>query len=228
MTARLTLICHGSTDAVRAAAFPQDEPLDHHGKTGAAELVGSLPNVDCCWTSPELRTRQTAEALGLSADIQPMLRECDYGRWAGKKFSEIVADEPDAANSWRLARQDRVSQAEAGKPRSRADWAECRDPGRYRLRAIGLDSTRDLLPGQWRWPKRGRYRAASNGWTHLVGDGERRVRNLHAERVRGFQMMTSSDFVGCQTGILTGFSPFRILPGHRKCVASDQQRNSAN
>ena len=29
-----------------------------------------------------------------------MLRECDYGRWAGKKFSEIVADEPDAANSW--------------------------------------------------------------------------------------------------------------------------------
>ena len=100
MTARLTLICHGSTDAVRAAAFPQDEPLDHHGKTGAAELVGSLPSVDCCWTSPELRTRQTAEALGLSADIQPMLRECDYGRWAGKKFSEIVADEPDAANSW--------------------------------------------------------------------------------------------------------------------------------
>jgi broad specificity phosphatase PhoE len=29
-----------------------------------------------------------------------MLRECDYGRWAGKGFSEIVVDEPDAANSW--------------------------------------------------------------------------------------------------------------------------------
>jgi broad specificity phosphatase PhoE len=29
-----------------------------------------------------------------------MLRECDYGRWAGKRLSEIVADEPDAANSW--------------------------------------------------------------------------------------------------------------------------------
>jgi broad specificity phosphatase PhoE len=100
MTARLTLICHGSTDAVRAAAFPRDEPLDHHGKTGATELVGSLPSVDSHWTSPELRTRQTAEALGLSADIQPMLRECNYGRWAGKKFSEIAADEPDAANSW--------------------------------------------------------------------------------------------------------------------------------
>jgi broad specificity phosphatase PhoE len=29
-----------------------------------------------------------------------MLRDCDYGRWAGKKYSEIVADEPDAANYW--------------------------------------------------------------------------------------------------------------------------------
>ena len=96
MTARLTLICHGSTDAVRAAGFPADEPLDHHGETGAAELAGTLPKVDSCWTSPELRTRQTAEAFGLSADIQPMLRECDYGRWAGNKFGEIVADEPDA------------------------------------------------------------------------------------------------------------------------------------
>jgi hypothetical protein len=31
-----------------------------------------------------------------------------------------------------------------------------------------------------------RYRVASNGWTYLVGDGEQCVRNLHAERVRGF------------------------------------------
>jgi broad specificity phosphatase PhoE len=98
MTARLTLICHGSTDAVRAAAFPMDEPLDHYGETGATELAGRLPNVDFCWTSPELRTRQTAEALELNASVQPMLRECDYGRWAGRAFGEIVAHEPDAAN----------------------------------------------------------------------------------------------------------------------------------
>jgi broad specificity phosphatase PhoE len=100
MTARLTLICHGSTNAVRAAAFPEDEPLDDYGRTAAAKLVGSLPKVDQCWTSPELRTRQTAEALRLTADIQPTLRECDYGRWAGKTFAEILASEPEAANSW--------------------------------------------------------------------------------------------------------------------------------
>ena len=84
MTARLTLICHASTDAVRATAFPTDEPLDQHGKIGATGLVGRLSSVDCSWTGPELRARQTAEALELSANIEPMLRECNYGRWAGK------------------------------------------------------------------------------------------------------------------------------------------------
>jgi len=56
--------------------------------------------VDCCWTSPEFRARQTAEALGLSARVQPTLHECDYGRWAGRTLSEIAAQEPQAADSW--------------------------------------------------------------------------------------------------------------------------------
>jgi broad specificity phosphatase PhoE len=100
MTARLILVCHGSTEAVRRTAFPRDEPLDHHGMARAAELVGHLPSADTCWCSPELRTRQTADALGLSASVQPMLRECDYGRWAGKTLSEIVAQERQAAELW--------------------------------------------------------------------------------------------------------------------------------
>ena len=77
MTARLILICHGSTDAVRRAAFPRDEQLDDRAKMSGTEFAGHLPSVDCCWTSPELRTRQTAEALGLIASVQPLLRECD-------------------------------------------------------------------------------------------------------------------------------------------------------
>jgi broad specificity phosphatase PhoE len=100
MAARLTLICHGSTDAVRRAVFPRDEPLDDRGRARAAELLAHLPRVDCCWTSPELRARQTAEALGLSATVQPTLQECDYGRWAGKTLTEIAAQEPQAADCW--------------------------------------------------------------------------------------------------------------------------------
>jgi len=94
------LICHGSTDAARRAAFPQDERLDDRGKIRAAKLVGHLPSVECCWTSPELRTRQTAEALGLIATIQTSLRECDFGRWTGRRLSEIAAHEPLAAKCW--------------------------------------------------------------------------------------------------------------------------------
>lgn len=100
MTARLTLICHASTDAVRRATFPGDEPLDDRGRTQAVELAGHLPSVDRCWTSPELRTRQTAEALRLNASVEPALHECDYGRWAGGTLAEIAAREPDAVNSW--------------------------------------------------------------------------------------------------------------------------------
>jgi len=100
MTARLILLSHGSTEAMHRATFPRDEPLDERGRMGATKLIGRLPRVDCCWTSPELRACQTAEALGLSARPQPMLRECDYGRWTGRTLTEIAAHEPHAANSW--------------------------------------------------------------------------------------------------------------------------------
>jgi broad specificity phosphatase PhoE len=100
MTARLILVCHASTDAVRKFVFPADEPLDEHGRTGAAALVGSLPHADRCWSSPELRTRQTAEALQLSANLQPMLRDCDYGHWRGRSFDDVRAREPQAVAAW--------------------------------------------------------------------------------------------------------------------------------
>jgi broad specificity phosphatase PhoE len=100
MTARLILICHASTDAVRKSAFPADEPLDDHGRTRAAALAGHLPSADRSWTSPELRTRQTAEAFELQATALPMLRDCDYGAWSGRPFDDVSAREPEAALRW--------------------------------------------------------------------------------------------------------------------------------
>jgi broad specificity phosphatase PhoE len=100
MTARLILICHASTGAVRDAAFPADEPLDDKGATRAAALAGHLPKADRYWSSPELRTRQTAEALGLNASVQTALHDCDYGRWTGSAFDRVHAREPEAAAAW--------------------------------------------------------------------------------------------------------------------------------
>jgi broad specificity phosphatase PhoE len=100
MTARLILICHGSTDAVRKAAFPADEPLDRRDQAGAAALAAQLPGADRCWTSPELRTRQTAEALKLNATALAALRDCDYGAWRGLTFEEVRARDPKAIAAW--------------------------------------------------------------------------------------------------------------------------------
>jgi broad specificity phosphatase PhoE len=100
MTARLTLICHASTEAVRKAAFPADEPLDRHGQAAAAALAGRLPAADRCWASPELRTRQTAEALHLNAIPLSILRDCDYGAWKGYTLDDILARDPNAVATW--------------------------------------------------------------------------------------------------------------------------------
>ena len=32
--------------------------------------------------------------------VEPMLRECDYGRWTGRSLTEVQAEEPDAVAIW--------------------------------------------------------------------------------------------------------------------------------
>lgn len=100
MTARLVLVCHGSTDAVRQAAFPADEPLDRYGRADAAALAKRLPKAERCWASPELRTRQTAEALQLDAISLAALRDCDYGTWKGQTLAALLARDPKAVEIW--------------------------------------------------------------------------------------------------------------------------------
>lgn len=100
MTARLTLICHASTQAMRNVAFAADEPLDCRDRTDAAELATRLPSADRFLTSPELRTRQTAELLKLDAVSLSTLRDCDYGAWKGYTFEEVMAREPKAVEAW--------------------------------------------------------------------------------------------------------------------------------
>jgi broad specificity phosphatase PhoE len=100
MTTRLKLLCHASTAAVRTSTFPADEPLDDHGRQRLAAFPNSLRHSDRCFTSPALRARQTAEALGLAATIEPALRDGDYGQWTGLSFEEVQTLEPQAMAEW--------------------------------------------------------------------------------------------------------------------------------
>ncbi|MBX5164109.1 MULTISPECIES: histidine phosphatase family protein [unclassified Rhizobium] len=99
MNTRLIWICHGATAASRKALFPLDEPLDNKAAEEAARMT-TLPRADRIVTSPALRARQTAEALGLDARIDQALRDCDHRRWAGRSIAAIEAEEPENLMAW--------------------------------------------------------------------------------------------------------------------------------
>jgi broad specificity phosphatase PhoE len=100
MTIRLKLICHASTSAVRTAAFPSDEPLDPQGRRKLAASPYRTLHADRYVTSPALRATGTAAALKFDAVVEPMLRDCDYGRWSGHSLDEVQTQEPEAVAEW--------------------------------------------------------------------------------------------------------------------------------
>jgi broad specificity phosphatase PhoE len=100
MSIYLTFISHGATSATRAAAFPQDEPVESRAVSNAAGLVDRLGRTDRAWTSPALRARQTAAALSLNPIVNPSLRDCDYGSWAGRTLADVQAEEPAKVAVW--------------------------------------------------------------------------------------------------------------------------------
>jgi broad specificity phosphatase PhoE len=100
MTTRLTLVCHAATPATRAAAFPSDEALDPRALERLIARHSGFGHIDRSQTSPALAAVQTAHALGLKAERDVQLRDCDYGSWSGRSFDDVHAREPDAIAEW--------------------------------------------------------------------------------------------------------------------------------
>ncbi|MGV0603322.1 histidine phosphatase family protein [Mycolicibacterium acapulense] len=85
---RLTLVSHALTDAMSAGRFPTDEPLNPTGHRQVDASI-NLGVVDAALCGPEKRTRQTAELLGLQADVDGRLADLDCGRWRGDVLSGV-------------------------------------------------------------------------------------------------------------------------------------------
>ena len=96
---RLLLIRHATTDAVRRAAFPVDEPLDEAGRAAAGALAGRLGRGDAI-SSPALRARATAAGAGLEAEVEPLIAECDFGSWGGRSLADVHQADPVGAGAW--------------------------------------------------------------------------------------------------------------------------------
>lgn len=97
---RLLLVRHASTAAVRASAFPGDEPLEERGRVLAARLGAGLPQGGEVLSSPALRCCETACAAGVTAQIEPALMECDFGSWSGRTLADLVEADPAAVSAW--------------------------------------------------------------------------------------------------------------------------------
>jgi broad specificity phosphatase PhoE len=100
MTARLDLIAHGASLAIRAARFPDDEALEAPAASAVEALRGRLRSYGRVLTAPARAARETAAALGLGADVETALRDCDYGRWRGLALADVAASEPDGFAAW--------------------------------------------------------------------------------------------------------------------------------
>ncbi len=55
---------------------------------------------DRVFSGPEQRTRQTAAALGISAEVSGQLRDCDYGAWSGRSLGQIQLENPGEVAAW--------------------------------------------------------------------------------------------------------------------------------
>jgi broad specificity phosphatase PhoE len=102
--ASLLLVRHGACEQMESLLLGRalDPPLNSAGERQAAALARFLrperEMVICA--SPRLRTRQTADAIGKTANAAVVLAECldemDFGSWGGCSFAEL-AGKPDWA-----------------------------------------------------------------------------------------------------------------------------------
>jgi broad specificity phosphatase PhoE len=93
----LLLVRHGRTER-NAAGLLQgrvDPPIDDHGRAQAAALatLPELAGAARVVSSPLLRARETAAALGPPVTVDERWIELDYGDWEGRPFASVPAEE---------------------------------------------------------------------------------------------------------------------------------------
>jgi alpha-ribazole phosphatase len=104
----LYMVRHGQTAASRDNRFSgsSDPPLTAVGEAMAQALALAYASLawDAIYTSPMLRTRQTADALcrltAVQATVEDGLKEVDYGEWEGLRQDEVKERWPEAFEYW--------------------------------------------------------------------------------------------------------------------------------
>ncbi|MER5527257.1 histidine phosphatase family protein [Streptomyces sp. NPDC002677] len=99
MSIHLTLLCAPGGD-------PTVDPLlgdahlseDSMHRAGAARAA--LSPCEPAVRAPSIRCSETADAIGLVASSEPMLRDLNVGRWCGRTVGEVAATDPAGFTAW--------------------------------------------------------------------------------------------------------------------------------
>ena len=98
------LLRHGDTGKPGCYVGSTDVSLSAIGRQQVKNVAKTLrlQNFDKVLCSPMLRCRQTCEEMDLQIpfQIEELLKEVDFGRWEGKKFAEIAAQDAEAVVAW--------------------------------------------------------------------------------------------------------------------------------
>ena len=106
---RLLFVRHGRTMWNAEGRVQGGGDLDEVGLAQAAALSARLRDepLTAAYASPFPRTRQTMNIVvghhGLRVRLLPLLRDLDYGRFAGALLSEVRQDDPGLWERWRDA-----------------------------------------------------------------------------------------------------------------------------
>ncbi|MFF7753162.1 histidine phosphatase family protein [Streptomyces sp. NPDC007971] len=100
MTSRVTFVSPATSPSLRCARFYDGDSVDAVGAARARSAAGSLRSPGLVLTSPSVRCRETAAALGLDGAQTPELGGLDVGRWRGRTLEEVAAADPEAVGRW--------------------------------------------------------------------------------------------------------------------------------
>ena len=107
---RLILLRHGRTGLSGRYVGSSDVPLSEEGQAQILALRPDLSamKIDTLLASPMLRCTQSIDLLGLGLPVQldPDLREIDFGHWEGKTFAEIEAQDTELVQHWASGTDD--------------------------------------------------------------------------------------------------------------------------
>ncbi|MER5793875.1 histidine phosphatase family protein [Streptomyces sp. NPDC001980] len=99
MSIHLTFLCAPGGDATLDPLLG-DAPLSERSLRLASTARAVLSPHERAVRAPSIRCSQTADALGLVAASEPMLRDLDVGGWCGRTVGEVAAADPDGFSAW--------------------------------------------------------------------------------------------------------------------------------